>query len=97
MRSGLLDCCLFRRAFACSPECRVLNLTCSRTHAYALQWRLAGALVAGSVGALGLLRVLPALGVPKQAVGYLAEATTGGIFALGLGLSGMLQPAKVAG
>lgn len=63
----------------------------------ALQWRLGGTLLAGSLATFGVLRVLPALGVPMPVVEKLAEAASGAVFALGLGLSGMLQPAKVAG
>ena len=62
-----------------------------------MQWRMAGSLAAGSLATRGALRLMPSLGMPKPLVAQLSEAATGAIFALGLGLSGMLQPAKVAG
>lgn len=54
-------------------------------------------MLAGSLAAMATLRTLPLLGKSKHAAAQASEAATGFVFALGLGLSGMLQPAKVAG
>jgi hypothetical protein len=79
---------MFRKVFGAKPPLRARCV---------MQWRLSGSLLLGSLATAGTLRAMPALGVPRPVVGHLSEAASGAIFSLGLGLSGMLQPAKVAG